>query len=684
MKKNLPVSQREIDYSDDKVFITKTDTKGIITYANDSFVEVSGFAREELLGHNHNVVRHPDMPVWAFEDLWRTVKAGHPWTGIVKNRARNGDHYWVKASVSPIKENGNIIGYISLRKKLTRAEVAAAENLYRGTSDPTGKRDWRSFFRNLPLQVKLQLMIQPGMFIFLILSALTASSGLEEQMLNNAKQGARSIANEVLDSANLLMLTGQIGDADTRTMMLNKIAESNHLLSLQLVRTKHVTDQYGSGLQSEHIDNDAQRQVLDSKVPFIELEHAGGKPVLRVITPYLGSHDHNGTDCLGCHQAAEGSVLGLSEIKLDMSAAYDGYHLFVGKLLAGQIFAQIFLFFFIRWMVGKFVSAPVRDINSHLENLVNGNSDMSNHAEIKRRDEMGKILCSVQSTKVMMGSVIDHITAAAKHVDDRSARLSSVVKNLTEASISQSDSAGSMAAAVEQMSVSVDQIASNAQEVKNISDRSKTLADQGKQVVEQAVHSIEETNVSVHAVAGTISELGAKSDQIQSIVNMIKEIATQTNLLALNAAIEAARAGEQGRGFSVVADEVHKLSDRTAAATEEIQKMITDIQKTSAHAVLEMESVIIKMEAGATLTSNAGKSIVEINDGATQVLTGIEDILSSLKEQTLASHEIATNVERVAQMAESNRVSVESVERTAEKLSSFSLELQGSVQHFRI
>jgi len=116
VKKNLPVTQREIDYPEDKVFVTRTDTKGIITYANDSFVEVSGFSREELLGINHNLVRHPDMPEWAFKSLWDTLKSGHPWIGIVKNRAANGDHYWVRATVSPVTNNGIVTEYISLRK----------------------------------------------------------------------------------------------------------------------------------------------------------------------------------------------------------------------------------------------------------------------------------------------------------------------------------------------------------------------------------------------------------------------------------------------------------------------------------------------------------------------------------------------------------------------------------------
>jgi PAS domain S-box-containing protein len=683
MKKNLPVSRQEIAYPDDCVFVTKTDTHGIITYTNEAFVEVSGFSQDELVGHSHNVVRHPDMPEWAFADLWRTLKNGYPWTGVVKNRAKNGDYYWVKAAVSPIKESGNTIGYISVRTKPTQKEIADAELLYAG-KQASGKQNWRTRFRNLPLQVKLQLMIQPGMFVFLILSALTASMNLEQQMLDNAKQNAKSIANEVIDSASLLMVTGQIGDANNRRLMRQKIAESNNILSLYLVRSGAVADQFGGGLAEEQVQPGTQRSVMESKQPYYGLEKSGGKPVFRAVTPYIGSHSHNGTDCLGCHQVAEGSVLGVSDISIDLSAAYHGYYLFVAKLIAGQIFAQIFLFFFIRWTVARFIAEPVSDITGHLEKLVNGNSDLSNHTDVSGRDEMGRILCSVQSTKVMTGSVIDLITAAAKNVGERSNRLSMAVEKLNASSATQSDAASSMAAAVEEMSVSVDQIANHAQDVKNISDNSKQLADSGTQVVGEAVRSIQETHVSVHEVANTIRELGIKSDQIQVIVNMIKEIAAQTNLLALNAAIEAARAGEHGSGFAVVADEVQKLSEKTSASTKEIQDMIFSMQDTTEHAVREMQSAIGKMEASATLTAKAGDAIVKINAGASKVLLGIEDILSSLKEQTLTSQDIAANVEKVAAMSEANRVAVESVDRTADKLSGFALELSGSVRHFKI
>ena len=111
MKINEPVTQKEVDFPKDSILVSKTDTKGIITYCNRAFIEISGFSEKELIGKNHNMVRHPDMPAAAFKDLWDTVQQDKPWTGIVKNRAKNGDHYWVRAIVSPIYLNGRIVVY---------------------------------------------------------------------------------------------------------------------------------------------------------------------------------------------------------------------------------------------------------------------------------------------------------------------------------------------------------------------------------------------------------------------------------------------------------------------------------------------------------------------------------------------------------------------------------------------
>ncbi|EXJ13479.1 methyl-accepting chemotaxis protein [Imhoffiella purpurea] len=130
MKLNLPVTNRENDYADSLVIISTTDTKGVITYCNTAFVEISGFDENELIGSSHNVVRHPDMPPAAFKDLWDTVKKGKPWRGIVKNRCKNGDHYWVDAYVTPVYEDETLVGYQSVRTKPTRPQIESAVRLY--------------------------------------------------------------------------------------------------------------------------------------------------------------------------------------------------------------------------------------------------------------------------------------------------------------------------------------------------------------------------------------------------------------------------------------------------------------------------------------------------------------------------------------------------------------------------
>ncbi|NRR30739.1 PAS domain-containing protein [Oxalobacteraceae bacterium] len=140
MRKNLPVTNIEYEMADGKPIVSKTDLKGKITYINPYFVEVSGFTEAELIGAPHNLVRHPDMPPEAFADLWQTLKAGLPWTGLVKNRRKNGDHYWVVANVTPVIENGRATGYMSVRSKPERAQIEAAERVYRDIVAGNAKR----------------------------------------------------------------------------------------------------------------------------------------------------------------------------------------------------------------------------------------------------------------------------------------------------------------------------------------------------------------------------------------------------------------------------------------------------------------------------------------------------------------------------------------------------------------
>jgi aerotaxis receptor len=191
LRTNLPVTGIEYPLVDGQSIVSKTDTKGRITYVNPTFIEVSGFAEEELIGKAHNIVRHPDMPPEAFADLWQTLQAGDPWTGLVKNRRKNGDFYWVVANVVPIKEAGATVGYMSVRTRPARAQVERAEAVYRRLRDGRAaglairrgavvRTAWWARMldlRNLPLGRRLGLMMSSQAILMLLLALATHAWG---------------------------------------------------------------------------------------------------------------------------------------------------------------------------------------------------------------------------------------------------------------------------------------------------------------------------------------------------------------------------------------------------------------------------------------------------------------------------------------------------------------------------
>lgn len=128
--RTVDVVDREVPYPDGKLIVSRTDPQGIITHANQAFVDMSGYTKEELIGENHYILRHPDMPAVAFAGLWETIMAGTKWHGYVKNLRKDGAFYWVKATVIPNIRNGKLVGYTSVRRKPSRSKIAESEALY--------------------------------------------------------------------------------------------------------------------------------------------------------------------------------------------------------------------------------------------------------------------------------------------------------------------------------------------------------------------------------------------------------------------------------------------------------------------------------------------------------------------------------------------------------------------------
>jgi aerotaxis receptor len=162
------MSNKERKFSKNATLVSLTDLSGVIQYCNRDFIQICGYSEDELIGANHNLVRHPDMPKAAFADLWKTVKADKPWNGIVKNRCKNGDYYWVDAYVTPVFENGNKVGYQSVRTCPTESQVRSAENLYNEINqDPNKAIPKPGLFAKMTLTFKMNALIIIGLLSFL-------------------------------------------------------------------------------------------------------------------------------------------------------------------------------------------------------------------------------------------------------------------------------------------------------------------------------------------------------------------------------------------------------------------------------------------------------------------------------------------------------------------------------------
>ncbi|MDP3608276.1 MAG: methyl-accepting chemotaxis protein [Methylophilus sp.] len=242
MKINMPVTQKEVELADTSSIVSKTDLKGRITYINRDFIDISGFTEAELIGQSHNIVRHPDMPPEAYVDLWSTVKAGRPWNGMVKNRCKNGDHYWVEANVAPIRQGGAVVGYMSVRSKPSRQQVEAAERLY---------RQWREghFVKpNLVAKVVKQLFDLPVRYKVIASTTLPVVAVAAVQYVGwvNSFPVLTGLGLAVATLSGLVM-GGQIQKATSNaTTALNKFAEGDLTFA---INTKD-NDDFGKVMQA--------------------------------------------------------------------------------------------------------------------------------------------------------------------------------------------------------------------------------------------------------------------------------------------------------------------------------------------------------------------------------------------------------------------------------------------------
>ena len=341
-------------------------------------------------------------------------------------------------------------------------------------------------------------------------------------------------------------------------------------------------------------------------------------------------------------------------------------------------------------LIGGMGLLLIRNIGGALKGMqetvkrIESERDFTCRAPVVQRDEIGETALALNRLIERMQDNLKEIASGAHEVASASERLSSTSDEVAEAASQQSAAASNMAATVEEMTVSINHVGDRAMEANSVSSESGRLAADGEKVINQTVADINEISQVVEVAAAQIRALEGQSQNISSVVAVIKEVADQTNLLALNAAIEAARAGEQGRGFAVVADEVRKLAERTSSSTQEIAGMIDAIRSGAQAAVASMGGAVERVSVGVTRAQDASTAIQQIGSGSRNAVHMVSEITSSIREQSAASNNIAQQVERIASMAEESSAAAQESAQSAIHLDKQAAQVRREIDRLKV
>ena len=690
MKDNMRVNNVEYVLTDSDSIVSKTDLRGMITYINEDFLRISGFTKEELIGSPHNIVRHPDMPSEAFADFWKSLKAGRPWTGLVKNRCANGDFYWVVANATPYYENAELAGYMSVRSKPSREQINAADAAYRlfkegkaghlkiqdGKVVKVTLLDKLNPFRNATIKTRL-INVIALLSVFMIVIG-----GLGLTGMSKARDGLHTVyeahtlpMNRMCFIKELLMTNRFDISAALVTPTAEVIAKNSAEVEQNIAEINRMWTAYLATPLSAEEKKLADKFTADSKL----LEEEGLKPSLAALKNHnlelAAKLDIDRISPL--YEPVREGIKQLMQMQIDDAkqefewgqSRYEQTR----NLTIGLIVTGIMLTLWLGRTLLQAIMGPLDMTINHLYHIAYGNYKKT--IDIKRPDEIGKMMEALKSMQIKTG----FDTAESKRIADESLRIKIGLDNV---------STGVMIADTARNIIYVN---------KSVVDiLGKAEADIRKQL----------PNFSAADLIGTnIDGFHAKpAHQAQLLSNLNNHYTARMNLGGRSMVVNASPViNDQGQRLGAVAE----WQDRSAevAIEQEVATLVhgavmgdftrridmvgkkdffkqlgeglnelLDMTETGINDVVRVLGALSRSDLTQTITNDYAGSFGQLKDDANTTVDKLKDIINQIKEATdninTGSKEIASGNNDLSHRTEEQAASLEQTAASMEQLTS--------------
>ncbi len=524
------------------------------------------------------------------------------------------------------------------------------------------------------------LLVLAVIFTLLIIVTTTITATNERSMvLDLAVDKTRQIAITYFDNVNTMMTTGTTAQ---RGILRDKLLEDKEITNVKILRSEVVKKFFGDGNPDQIIEDDLDSQGLEATEPLIVKRDDDSGRSVSVVIPMFASSNYKGTNCLTCHVTEEGTLLGTVRVDyslegLDLIIMDNLWHLSLINILV-----MVVGLFTITWYIGFVVLNPlVRIRNTMKENAEN--RDLTQHIVSNSSDEIGQVSTAFNQLLVQFSDSLNHVKNSVNQLNTSLTTISNTALQTADAASQQSMETESAAASITQLEHSAEGLADTASNVAQASNEADDDAKKGTSTTSKAINGIMELMNSIDGASEVIQVLDKQSDDVGSVLDVIKGIAEQTNLLALNAAIEAARAGEQGRGFAVVADEVRTLATKSHESTQEIESIIDQLQTGAKEAVKAMALARGEADKRKNEVATADDTLKNIAERVTNIRMMNEAMNTTVDEQMAITRNVQSSILNINTLSESTAVDAKMTSQQGEEIVKLAEQLTELINQFK-